>query len=112
MQALVLLTQGQQKAGLTVGTITSLTLLILDIKRAFDVGGYLYIALKSQVLCTQLWERTALLNVGWNETIMSAPSSNLEMRNTHALLTPRRSDCSSQHTWGHSCACSACKQDL
>ncbi len=38
MQALALLTQGQQKAGLAVGTVASLILLVSDIKRAFDVG--------------------------------------------------------------------------
>ncbi|CAL8466054.1 g5590 [Coccomyxa elongata] len=35
--ALALLTQGQQKTGLAVGTVASLILLISDIKRAFDV---------------------------------------------------------------------------
>jgi hypothetical protein len=38
VQGLALLTQGQGKAGLAVGTITSAVLLLLDIKRAFDVG--------------------------------------------------------------------------
>jgi hypothetical protein len=39
VQALALMTQGEQKAGLAVGTVASLILLILDIKRVFDVGG-------------------------------------------------------------------------
>lgn len=47
MQALALLTQGQQKAGLAVGTVASLILLISDIKRAFDVGEYQIRVLRS-----------------------------------------------------------------
>ena len=38
MQALGLLAQGQQKTGLAVGTVVSAALLLLDIKRAYDVG--------------------------------------------------------------------------
>ena len=38
MQGLYLLAVGQTKAGLAVGTTTSAALLLLDIKRAYDVG--------------------------------------------------------------------------
>lgn len=38
VQALGLLAQGQQKTGLAVGTVVSAALLLLDIKRAYDVG--------------------------------------------------------------------------
>ena len=38
-QALALLVQGQQKTGLAVGTVVSAALLLLDIKRAYDVGA-------------------------------------------------------------------------
>ena len=39
VQALGLLAQGQQKTGLAVGTVVSAALLLLDIKRAYDVGA-------------------------------------------------------------------------
>ena len=38
LQGLYLLAAGQTKAGLAVGTATSAALLLLDIKRAYDVG--------------------------------------------------------------------------
>lgn len=38
LQGLYLLAAGQSKAGLAVGTATSAALLLLDIKRAYDVG--------------------------------------------------------------------------
>ena len=38
LQGLYLLAVGQTKAGLAVGTTTSAALLLLDIKRAYDVG--------------------------------------------------------------------------
>jgi len=38
LQGLYLLAMGQTKAGLAVGTTTSAALLLLDIKRAYDVG--------------------------------------------------------------------------
>jgi hypothetical protein len=41
-QALALLVQGQQKTGLAVGTVVSAALLLLDIKRAYDVGACLH----------------------------------------------------------------------
>ena len=40
MQGLYLLAVGQTKAGLAVGTTTSAALLLLDIKRAYDVGDH------------------------------------------------------------------------
>ena len=44
MQALALLVQGQQKTGLAVGTVVSAALLLLDIKRAYDVGAHALLA--------------------------------------------------------------------
>ena len=46
LQGLYLLATGQTKAGLAVGTTTSAALLLLDIKRAYDVGEW--------VLCCSL----------------------------------------------------------
>ena len=49
LQGLYLLAMGQTKAGLAVGTTTSAALLLLDIKRAYDVGR-----IPKPCCCTQL----------------------------------------------------------
>lgn len=59
LQGLYLLATGQTKAGLAVGTATSAALLLLDIKRAYDVGEAsvlenLYSAASSSMACQRL----------------------------------------------------------
>ena len=82
LQGLYLLATGQTKAGLVVGTSTSAALLLLDIKRAYDVGEsslLLLIAacyptvLPGLVTALDIGLHSALLVPGWSCDLLHHP---------------------------------------